>query len=186
MTESPEKRERPGGRSGEHPWRDDPYSNTERPPFEPGNTAGLHHGANSEQTLRPIAERLEREIVTIAPWCARPAFAAAVRAWAWAEAQCELYRAWFAEHGLRDEENQPVTGLANWDRAEARASKLRARLSLDPNALAKLLSSLASVAASGGDSQGLAAVKAEGAAIVAARERQLERVDNEDEEGEGQ
>lgn len=145
----------------------------------------MRSGAWSERKLAPIAKRLEEEILELAPWCARPAFATAVRAWAWAEAACELYRAWFGQVGLRDAEGQ-LTGLQNWDRCEARAAKLRSRLSLDPNALAKLLSSLALVAASGGDSQGLAAVKAEGAAIVAARERQLERVDNEDERGEGQ
>ncbi len=174
MVASPKKRERLEAGEPRHPWKEDP-SLSSRPPFEPGNTASVRHGAVSDRMLAPVAAQLEREIVEIAPWCARPAFAMAVRAWSWAEAQCELYRTWFAEHGLRDEENQPVTGLANWDRAEARASKLRSRLSLDPNALAKLLSSLASVAASGGDSAGLESVKREGAAIVAARERQLEQ-----------
>jgi hypothetical protein len=143
-------KKRPGGHSGEHPWRDDPYSNTQRPPFEKGHTLALRHGAHYEKTLRPIAERLEAEMLELAPWCARPAFAAAVRAWAWAEAQCECYRSWFAEHGLRDEENQPVSGLQQWDRAEARASKLRSKLSIDPSSLAGLVNKLATASAAGG------------------------------------
>jgi hypothetical protein len=144
-----EKRQRPGGHSGEHPWRQDPGLSS-RPPFEEGNFAGLRSGANSERKLAPIAKRLEEEISVIAPWCARPAFAAAVRAWAWAEAACELYREWYAEVGLRDGEGQPVTGLQNWDRCESRAAKLRSQLSIDPSALAGLVNKLASASAAGG------------------------------------
>jgi hypothetical protein len=140
---APKKRERmsqPG--AVRHPWKEDPYSNTQRPPFEPGNEKALHHGAMSERHLAPLAAELEREIVGLAPWCARPAFKSAVQAWARAEAQCQLYAAWFAESGLWDESGEPLPGLVRMDRAEARAAQLRARLALDPAALASLLEKL--------------------------------------------
>jgi hypothetical protein len=140
---------RPGGRSGKHPWRDDPSLST-RPPFQPQNTASVKHGAVSHRMLRPVAERLEQELIEQAPWCSRPAFQAARAAWSWAEAQCLAYRAWFDEHGLFDEDGEPLPGLVLADRAEARASKLRARLSLDPSALASLISKLSSVEHAGG------------------------------------
>jgi hypothetical protein len=172
---------RPGGRSGEHPWRDDPSSNLERPPFEPGNTASLVHGANSGRMLAPIAKQLEEELAVTAPWTQRPAFRAAVQAWSVAEATCVLYRAWFAERGLWDGD-QPRDGLVRWDRAEARASAMRKRLSIDPASFASFLSKLAGAAASGGDTEGLEAVRREGRAIVRARELQLAGGDD-DEEG---
>jgi hypothetical protein len=132
-----------------HPWREDPSLST-RPPFEEGNTASVKHGAVSHRMLAPVAARLEEEIVELAPWCGRPAFRAAVQAWAFAEAVCLAYRAWFAERGLFDERDEQLVGGERWDRAEARAAKLRARLSLDPSALASLLTKLSSVESSGG------------------------------------
>jgi len=41
-----------------------------RPPFEPGNTVSLHHGANSPRSLEPIAAELEEQIIQTAPWLA--------------------------------------------------------------------------------------------------------------------
>jgi hypothetical protein len=145
----PKKRERLEGGEPRHPWAENPDL-SRRPPFEPGNELQLKHGANSERHLAPIAAELEREIVDLAPWCARPAFKAAVTAWAWAEATCELYRAHFKERGLWDAADEPLPGLVRWDRAEARASALRKRLALDPAALGSLLSKLTSVESSGG------------------------------------
>jgi hypothetical protein len=178
------ERKRPGGRSGEHPWRDNPYSGDprQRPAFEPGHELSLQHGAMSERKLAPIAEELERGIVEVAPWCARPAFQPAVRAWAIAEAACELYRAWFKERGLWDGDGEPLPGLVRWDRAEARASALRKRLSIDPSSFASFLSKLATTSAITDNVEGLAEVQREGREIVRARERQLAGWDG-DEEG---
>jgi hypothetical protein len=151
MVASPKKRKRlsqPG--AVRHPWKENPHSNTQRPPFEEGNEKALHHGAMSERHLAPLAAELEREIVELAPWCARPAFKSAVSAWARAEAQCQLYAAWFAERGLWDERGEPLPGLVRMDRAEARAAALRARLSLDPSALASLITKLAVAQSAGG------------------------------------
>jgi hypothetical protein len=129
--------------------------------------------------LAPLAAKLEEEIVELAPWCARPAFGPAVRAWAFAEGACELYRAWFSERGLFGADGKPLAGWERWNRAEARASKLRAELGLTPQALARLLGSLATVAAASGDVAGLAELKAEGHRIVAACEVALGPVDAE-------
>jgi hypothetical protein len=174
MVASPKKRKRLEAGEPRHPWKEDPYSNTVRPPFGPGNTASLMHGANSRRMLAPVAARLEAEIVEVAPWCARPGFGPAVREWAFAEAVCELYQAWFSERGLFGEDGKLAPGLVRWDRAEARASTLRAELGLTPQALASLLGSLATVAATSGDDGGLAALKAESQRLVAACQTALD------------
>jgi hypothetical protein len=70
-----------------------------------------------------------------------------------------LYAAWFAERGLWDEQGEPLPGLVRMDRAEARAAKLRARLALDPSALASLISKLAG-AESSGSTQAVAEMQA--------------------------
>ncbi len=148
MAGSPRKRERREPDAPVKPWRDDSSLST-REAFKEGNVMSVKHGAVSGRFLEPVAARLEAELLAVAPWAARPAFQWAVRAWSVAEATCELYRAWFAEVGVRDEEGQPLPGLVLWDRAEARASKLRARLSLDPAALASLINKLSAASAAG-------------------------------------
>jgi hypothetical protein len=141
MVASPKKRARLEAGEPRHPWKENP-SLSSRPPFEDGNTAAERHGAMRSQKLAAIAQELEEGILLEAPWCGRPAFQHAVRAWSYAEASCVLYREWFAEHGLADDEGEPLPGLVRWDRAESRASTLRQRLALDPNALASLLEKL--------------------------------------------
>jgi hypothetical protein len=175
-----ESRKRPGGRSGEHPWRDDPSLST-RPPFEPGNTASMIHGAHSSKSLAPIARQLEEELAVTAPWTQRPAFRTAVAAWSVAEAQCVLYRQHFEERGLWDGD-EPAVGLVRWSRAEAHASALRKRLSIDPASFASFLSKLAGVERLTSDVDGLAEVQREGREIVRARERQLAAGDDETED----
>jgi hypothetical protein len=147
------------------------------PPFEAGHELSMRHGANSQRRLGPVAARLEAEVVEVAPWCAQPAFGPAVRAWALAEAACELYQAWFSERGLFGEDGKPTPGLERWDRAEARASRLRAALGLTPQSLARLLGTLAGVTAASGDEGGIAALRAEGRHIIAAHEVALGPVD---------
>lgn len=142
------------------------------PPFEPGHWKSLKHGAQSPRKIRPIAEALEAELVNEATWTDRSAFRSARASWAWVEAQLLLLRVWIDEHGELDATSERAVVLA--EKLEGRAAKLRDGLGLTPAALGKLLAQLASVQAAGGDSQGLAAVQAEGQAIVAARERQLE------------
>src|SRR5437763_7036238 len=183
MVGKPKRRARREAGEPEHPWRSNPYSGDQRqrPAFELGHELSLQHGAMSERKLAPLAEQLTEELLEVCPWCERPAFRPAVEAWAWAEAVCVKYREWFKDRGLWDEAGEPLPGLVRWDRAEARASAMRKRLSIDPASFASFLSKLAATAAHGGNVEGLEQVQREGRAIVAAREAQLDRVDNADE-----
>lgn len=160
------------------PWRDDPSLST-RPPFAEGNLAAIRHGADSHRMVAPLAQALERALLVAAPWTARPEFADARASLAWVEAQLVLLQAYLDEHGLIAD-GQPRPPAVRLDRLEARASTLRSELGLTPLALAKLLANLAVFASAGGDDVGLEALRAEGRAIVAAREAALGPVDAED------
>jgi hypothetical protein len=149
-------------------WKADPSLST-RPPFEPGNEMALVHGARSERHLTPLAERFEADLRESAPWTARPAFAAARRAWAYAQAAAELHRRHFDKVGMYDGRGKPRPGLQNWDRAEVTAKNLRRRLGLDPAELTSLVVKLAAVEgpASGQVKSELDALKAEIAEVDA-------------------
>jgi hypothetical protein len=138
-------------------------------PFEPGNTVSLRHGARSARTVAPIAGQLAEGLADAAPWTAAAAFGPTVQAWSWVEAQCVLYRAWFDEHGLLDDDGTPRPGLERWDAAERRAASLRAELGLTPQSLGQLLARAASVASATNDEHALEALRAEGGRILAAR-----------------
>jgi hypothetical protein len=141
-----------------------------RPPFQPGNDLGVTHGAKSTSHWLPPAQALAEELVTVAPWTARPAFTATVASWSKAEAQSQLLHAYLDDIGLLDEDGQPRPAVAMLDRTEIRAANLRQALGLTPLALAKLLQSLAAVAASNGDTGSLDAVRAEGRRIAEAHQ----------------
>lgn len=142
------------------------------PPFEPGNDAAKTHGAQSSAVLTPIAEILQAELVAAAPWCAGPTFAMAVRRWAWAEAVCHQYRAHFDQHGLFDDDGEPLPGLERWDRAEARAAKAAERLGVDPTSWARLLESLAPHEGEAGEE--IEALRSVGRDLVARRQAAIE------------
>ncbi len=105
----------------------------------------------------------------VAPWTAAPAFQPAVQRWAWAEAACQRYRAWFAEHGLHTDDGADRPGTERWQRFEATAAKAADALGLSPQSMAKLLGSLASTAVATGDDGALEALRREGAAILERR-----------------
>jgi hypothetical protein len=148
MVGHPKKRARREAGVPAHPWKEDP-SLSSRPPFAKDNEMSMVHGAHSERRLAPLVAKFEEGILEVAPWTSRPAFAASVRAWAVAESMCELYRQHF-DDGAFNAQGEPRAGLVQWDRAEARATKLRARLSLDPAALASLLVKISTVESQGG------------------------------------
>jgi hypothetical protein len=150
-------------------WRSDP-SLSSRPPFEPGNLAALRHGATTTRLVAPIAEQYREALPRVAPWTERPAFDGAVASLAWIEAQLALVRHYLDEVGPLDEDGKPRPATALADRLEARAGTLRGELGLTPQSLAKLLASLASVAATARAEDAVEALKAEGRAIVQARE----------------
>ena len=135
-------------------------------PFEVGNGAALKHGARSPRMIRPVAEQLLREVAAVAPWAARPPFAAELDAWAWNEARARLLRAWLDEHGVLDHDDAPRPALAELHRAETAAAKCRDRLGLNPLAWARLLAGVEQVGDVGGHLEGL---RAEGRAMLEAR-----------------
>jgi hypothetical protein len=137
------------------------------PPFEEGNTAALTHGGYSAAVLQPIADGLAAELVVVAPWCAREVFVASVQAWAWAEAEVQVYRRFMTEHGPLDADYEPRGFLDALHRAETRAAKQRAELGLSPRAWASLLKAMQE---SGGDEDALAKLREEGRRIIEARE----------------
>lgn len=113
-------------------------------PYQPGNWESATHRALSPRAVAPLADQLGAELGSMAPWCAQPAFGATVAAWAWAEAQAALLRAYVDEHGLLDDNGAPLPACALLDRVEARAGRLRAELGLTPRAWASLVASLGS------------------------------------------
>jgi hypothetical protein len=127
--------------------------------------------------VRPVAEEIARVLPNVAPWTAGPAFDGALQSLAWVEAQAILLRQWIDEHGMLDHDGQPRAAAALLQQLEARASTLREELGLTPQALATLLSSLATVATAGSDNGRLAALQAEGQRIDAARKVLLGPVD---------
>ena len=112
--------------------------------------------------VRPVADEIARELTEAAPWTARPAFNGALRSLAWVEAQAMLLRRWIDEHGLLGENGQPQAAVTLLQRLETRASTLREELGLTPQALARLLSSLATVATAGADNGGPGPLQTEG------------------------
>jgi hypothetical protein len=113
-------------------------------PFEVGNRAAETHGALSPRAVAPLADNLASELSAVAPWCGQGAFASAVAAWAWAEAQASLLRVYVDEQGMLDAEGRPLPALGLLERVEARAARLRGELGLTPSSWAKLVARLGS------------------------------------------
>lgn len=138
-------------------------------PFTAGNTAAVTHGANTPELVTPIADALEAELRTVAPWVEGEAFTAEVRSWAWSEAQARLLRAWLDEHGVLDPDGQPRPATTLLRQVESSAAKRRDALGLNPQAMVKLLAGLTSVDPAGARS-GLDALRESGRRIREAAE----------------
>jgi hypothetical protein len=142
--------------------------------FTAGNTVALKHGAISKRKVTPIAKEIQAHIVNAAPWCDQPAFVGALRSLAYTEAQLILITEWLDENGvLRDPgvdelEPQPREATRLLRDLENRALKLRNALGLTPTSMAKMLGTLRAVVEDSDD--GLAALKREGRAMLAARD----------------
>lgn len=139
-----------------------------RPPWAPGNTASLKHGATSKRMVAPLAEAAASELIASAPWCAAPAFSSTVRRWAWAFARAELLRHYIDEQGILNEDHEPQPALAELARAEATEAKAAAELGLSPGAFARLLalSKTAEAAGAVGASDQVEALAAVGRELV--------------------
>ena len=115
----------------------------QRPPFSPGNEMAVKHGAKSPRKVDPIADALATELLadeTVA-YLRAPRYAAAVQAWAQAEAKCGLISNWVdgmpIEQAAASKQGQtsPLELLRKW---ETTAQGHRSRLGLDPMSAARL------------------------------------------------
>lgn len=151
-------------------------------PFTEGNDVAMRHGAKSERKLRPLADVFLEHLADVAPWATMPAFRPTVEAWAWAEARAELYRRHFDDVGLGMGDEKSPAGLAEWERAEGRAQRLRGELGLSPTTLASLLRGLSAIDGPAAAS-GLDALKAQGAQIRQAADQAAIPVTTDDDQG---
>jgi hypothetical protein len=138
-------------------------------PFEAGNDVATKHGAWSNRSTAPLAERFAADLTEAAPWTTSAAFASTIRSWSWTEAQATLLRGWLDAHGHLDDEGVPRPAVAMLDRVESRAGRLRSELGLSPQALAALMTKAATVATAVRDDTVVQALRREGAALLAAR-----------------
>lgn len=100
------------------------------PPFEPGNTLGVRHGAFSSRLSDPVTNELVQALCESRPDLLD--YPEAVWAWARAEARCILMSSKLDLLGLLDDDGEPRAGcelLAKWER---NAVTLRERLGIDP------------------------------------------------------
>ena len=139
------------------------------PPFAPGNTVALVHGAKSERSVAPLAEKIAAGLLTH-PSCPdylqEPAYGPVVAAWSRAEAVTQLLWQYLdgmdAERALtetitgeedethgeggsitrRSASTRVMSVLGELHRAETRAMNLRGRLGLDPVSRAKIAKDL--------------------------------------------
>lgn len=115
----------------------------QRPPFQPGNTLAVTHGAYSPALIEPAADAMIQAIQDSAAWSylAAPEFAIALRSWARAAARVERLEEWvegmtmdqaaYSDRG----QTSPLELLRKWTTTlDGKA----ARLGLDPLSQARL------------------------------------------------
>lgn len=108
------------------------------PPFEPGNTVAVRHGAYSPRRVDPLAQEILAAVEGTVSWWT-PADRAQAWRWARLEARCQLLVEHLADLGgdLDSEGNErPASALLT--RLELQASNLASKLGLDPLSRARL------------------------------------------------
>jgi hypothetical protein len=146
-----------------------PAFDGQRPPWPAGNEAALTHGARSERYVGPLAARIAQELLDdpdVPKHIREPMFAAAVQAWARAEAVCQQLWAWLEGRDIvagltaaatTTEDETRSKGQTNRKsvtrsvpavldqlrRFEAHAANLRSKLGLDPASAARVARDLA-------------------------------------------
>lgn len=115
------------------------------PPFEPGHTLSLRHGAYSPRRVEPLAAEIVEAFRGHQPDWVAAVDDWAVWAWARTEARIQLLEEWLAAHGGDLAATGEVRGAAAFLlRCEIRAERQRARLGLDPLSRARLGADVAS------------------------------------------
>jgi hypothetical protein len=108
------------------------------PPAAPGNELAVKHGAYSPGKVKAKANDLLAVILTERPVWLDDVDQAALWAWCYAEARCELLRSWLDEHGQLDDSGEPRDAAKFLLQCERRASIERSRLGFDPLSRAQL------------------------------------------------
>lgn len=127
-----------------------------RPPFEPGNTAAVTHGAHSAGIVDSLAAEYVQAAVDAAPYLALARFAFALTAWARVEARCELLSRYIDSHGIQNTRGTPrMSVLATLAASERAAARGRDALGLTPDSAARIA----------------ATIRASGAALLSPTER---------------
>jgi hypothetical protein len=118
-------------------------------PFQPGHELSTRHGAYSPRKLDPLATEIAAGLLAdeSVAHLRQPRFAAAVQAWAVAEARCQLIAQWCEGMTIQQAATPPKPGTAaplevlrKW---EATALTHRARLGLDPLSASRLAKDVA-------------------------------------------
>lgn len=115
----------------------------QRPPFQPGNTLAVTHGAYSPARVDPIARQYVDEILTdpSTKYLAAPRFQSALWSWAQAQAKVQLLTEWVDGMSLQQAadsargQTSPLELLRKW---MATSQTWAARLGLDPLSAARL------------------------------------------------
>jgi hypothetical protein len=110
------------------------------PPFQEGNLIRLQHGARSDRYIEPLARAFRDVLMADRPDLA--AYPEMLAAWAVAEARCERYRLWHAQHGFIDADGK-VRGGQYPGLYEQQAQRFRQELGLTPMSDAALAKSRA-------------------------------------------
>lgn len=115
-----------------------PANERQHPPFEPGNTLAMRHGAFTSRIVEPRAAELVAAVLDEpdVAYLAAPSYRPALHAWARAEAQIERLTAWL--NGRAPDDEDAASARAQLERAEGRAAAARTRLGLDPLSRARL------------------------------------------------
>jgi len=163
----------------------------QRPPFRPGHTLSVQHGAYSPRFVEPIAAELVQLVLASASlgYLGDAAYRPALWAWGRAEAQAQLLTEYLARRGENAEgvgdldDDRTKLAYLLLHRAEGRAERLRARLGLDPLSRAKLGKDIAQASAADA-AAALTAMREqhERASVVASPSSQAEEVTDRDAE----
>jgi hypothetical protein len=136
------------------------------PPFQPGHTLSLRHGARSSRFCDPLAKALVKALLEARPDLAN--YPETLISWAHAEARVELIRMWFAQEGFKVDDDGKIHGpVDQLLRFEASAARLRSDLGLTPLSDAQLAKTRAEATHSIVD---LEAIRERGRAAWAARQ----------------
>ncbi|MCM3554531.1 hypothetical protein M3697_05345 [Janibacter melonis] len=113
----------------------------QRPPFQPGHTLTVTHGARSPRKVDPLAQDLvDRTLADPAlSYLHAESYLPALWAWARAEAQAQLLDEYLADRAVDTVASKRSTAAyRELHRAETRAANLRTQLGLTPLSRARL------------------------------------------------